>query len=333
MIKRWLPGGHSEALLGITQQLEALDWQHGLLQRDTLPAGVIAPIVGARLDPGETKAWLVMEDVAAALNEYSRDRPLSPAEAVVRVKQVLNHLARFHAWWERPKQQTKLRGYPWLVPVERFLWCEAPAYAAVLGRSSVGGRAQGSPVTDELRADVQAFLSWLPSGERRLWEEILWNRESLVTAFREFPQTLLHGDADDRNIGLRWPAPEAGSSGNTSPELILIDWEWMGSGPPALDFVRVWGTFAALCDLAQPPPETLFSSELPDYYFERYATHGGKLTDQQSWRQSYYVAAVAAALSQIPFFGSIIRNDVKPVMAILERQMEVLRSGVRRLLA
>ena len=227
----------------------------------------------------------------------------------------------------------KLRGYPWLVPLERVLWCEASAYATVLGRPAEDGRAKGSPVTDEFRANIQAFLTWLPSNDRRAWEELLWNREAVVTAFREFPQTLLHGDADDRNIGLRWPATKAGSSGDTSPDLVLIDWEWIGSGPPALDFVRVWGTFAAVCDRSQPPPETLSSGELPEYYFERYTTYGGKLADRQVWQRSYQVAVVAAALTQVPFLGSLIRNQVKPAMAALERQMEMLAPAARALLA
>src|SRR5262245_50974163 len=47
VLKRWLPGGHSERLLGIHQPLEVLGWQHGLLRPASLPAGVATPIVGA----------------------------------------------------------------------------------------------------------------------------------------------------------------------------------------------------------------------------------------------------------------------------------------------
>ena len=107
----------------------------------------------------------------------------------------------------------------------------------------------------------------------------------------------------------------------------MIDWEWIGRGPAALDFARVWGTFAAVCDPGSPPPEVLSSSELPDYYFERYAAANGKLTDRETWRRSYPLAALAAALTQVAFFGRMVRDDVKPVLAVLDRQMELLTTA------
>ena len=116
-----------------------------------------------------------------------------------------------------------------------------------------------------------------------------------------------------------------------TPEIVLIDWEWIGRGPPALDFARVWGTFAAVCAPGAPPPAVLSSSELPDYYFERYAAAGGQLTDRETWRRSYPLAALAAALTQVAFFGRMIRNDVKPVLAVLDRQTELLPTATRYL--
>ena len=159
VLKRWQPGGHSERLLGVTRPLEALGWKGGILRPKALPAGVVAPIVGARLDPSGEAAWLVMDDVSAALGEYSRERPLPPAEAVARVKHVLDGLARLHAWWEHPRRQANLRRSPGLVRFERFLWCEATSYATALGRTPPAGGAPGSQVTDEFRADVQACLA------------------------------------------------------------------------------------------------------------------------------------------------------------------------------
>jgi hypothetical protein len=333
VVKRWHPGGHGEALLGVTRPLEALAWQQGLLRPGAMPAGVATPIIGAELQADGTGAWIVMEDVAAALAEYSREQPLPAPEALTRVKRVLDGLARLHAWWEQPAQQARLRGYRWLVSAEQFLRVEASACAAALGKPAPLARIGQPAVTDEFRADVRAFLDWLPAGDRPVWENLLCDREPLVAAFRSFPQTLLHGDADDRNIGLRRVTREPGAVGEaeTAQEVVFIDWEWIGQGPPALDFARVWGTFAAVCALGSPPPACLSSGELPDHYFERYAAAAGKLTSSTTWQRSYPLAALAAALTQVAFVGRMVRDDVKPVLARFDRQMELLTTARRYL--
>jgi hypothetical protein len=341
VLKRWLPGGHSEYLLGVDRPLEALAWEEGILRPEALPAGVVVPFVGARLDPSGDAAWIVMEDVSAALREYSRERPLPPADAVARVKQVLDGLARLHAWWERPRQQAKLRRYSGLVPFERFLWCQAASYATVLGRTPPAGASPGSPVTDEFHADVHAFLTWLPAGHRSALEGLLFRREPLVAALGAFPRTRLHGDVDDRNVGLRHRPGRAATNGSVdasselvlgaSSELVLIDWEWIAVGPPALDVARLCGSAVAICDPSQPLPEALFSGELPDYYFERYRAHGGALADRDAWRRSFDLALLAGALTQVPFAGSMIRHGVGPVVATFERQVEMILPAVSSL--
>jgi hypothetical protein len=333
VLKRWLPGGHGERLLGVDRPLEALAWERGILRPEALPAGVVAPIVSVRLDPSGDAAWIVMEDVSAALAGYSRERPLPPTEAVARVKQVLDGLARLHAWWERPQRRANLRRYSGLVPFERFVWCEAARYAAALGRTPPAGAPPGSPVTDEFRADVHAFVDWLPADARPVFEELLYRREPLLAALGAFPRTLLHGDADDRNIGLRHRAGRAATNGSigTSPELVLIDWEWITVGPPALDVARVCGSAAAVCDPSLPRPEALFSDELPDHYFERYRAHGGALADRDAWRRSFALALLAGGLTQVPFAGSMIRQAVRPVMATFERQVEMVLPAARSL--
>ena len=335
MLKRWLPGGHSERLLGVDRPLEALAWEQGILRPEALPAGVVAPIVGAWRDPSGAAAWIVMEDVSASLREYSRNQPLPPTEAVARLKQVLDRLAQLHVWWEGPKQRAKLRRCGWLVPVERFLGCEAASYATALGRTPPAAMASGSPVTDEFRADVHAFVDWLPAGDRPALQELLYRREPLVAALGALPRTLLHGDTDDRNIGLRHPAGHAAANGSTgvSPELVLIDWEWIALGPPALDVARLCGSAAAVCDQSQPRPEALFSHELPDYYFERYRGYGGRLADRDTWRRSFTLALLAGALIQVPFAGAMIRQGVAPVVATFERQVEMVLPVARALVA
>jgi hypothetical protein len=289
----------------------------------------VAPLIAAQRDAAGASAWILMDDVAAALDEYSRERPWPAPEALTRVKQVLDELARLHAWWEQPERRARLQSCRWLVSVEQFLWVEAPAYAAALGKTARRASRGRRAAPDEFGANVRAFLDWLPVGERPFWEDLLCDREPLVAAFRSFPQTLMHGDADDRNIGLRWVTADPTSAKGTehTPEAVFIDWEWIGRGPPALDFARVWGTFAAVCAPAAPLPESLSSGELLEYYFERYTTAGGRLTDREAWQRSYPLAALAAALTQVAFFGRMVRENVKPVLAVLGRQVELLTTA------
>lgn len=335
VLKRWLPGGHGERVMGVDRPLEVLAWQQGILRPEAMPAGVVAPIIGARLDPDGAAGWIVMEDAAAALAEYSRDRPLRPDDAVARAKQALDGFARLHARWERPRLQAMLRRCPWLVRMERFLWCEAASYASALGRPTPAGVAPGSAVTDEFRADLHAFLAWLPAGDRRLWEGLLCNREPLVAALRELPRTLLHGDPDDRNIGLRRRPRQASPhwGAGYSPELILVDWEWIGVGPPALDVARLCSSFPVVCDRSEPPPKAIFSDELPEHYFERYRAHGGMLADCATWRRSFVLAQLALGMGQVAFFGSMVRQGIGPAVAIIAHQIEAATRVARSLLA
>lgn len=327
VVKRWQAGGQGAALLGVTRPLEALAWQQGLLKPAALPAGVVAPIVGATCAPDGASAWTVMEDVGAALAEYSRERPLPPAAALTRVKQALDGLARLHAWWERPARRARPRGCDWLVSAAQFARVGEADYAAALDGAAGRPSAVKAAVAEELRADLWAFLEWLPARQRPLWQALLRDRAPLVAALRAVPRTLLHGDADDRNIGLRRAADPVSFSGTQAAhELVLIDWEWIGWGPPALDFGRLWGTFAAVCALDAPPAAALSSGELPDWYYERYAAAGGTLTDRVTWQRTYPLGVLAAALTQAAFFGRMVRERVQPVLAKIERQMELLQA-------
>lgn len=328
VLKRWLPGGHSESQLGIDRPLEALGWQHGLLRPEAMPPGVVAPIVGAWPDRDERAAWIAMEDVSSALGRYSREAPLQSDEAVVCARLVLDRMARLHTHWERPEQRPILRRCSWLVPGERYLWSEAASVAAALGRTAPGGIPAGSVLTDEYRADVAAFFAWLPSGDRAMFEELFCNRERLVAALRPLPRTLVHGDLGDRNLGLRWPI-----SLDDGPELVLIDWEWMGFGTPALDVARLWGGFPAICDLSRPLPEAAFSFELPDYYFERYRAYGGVLLDARAWQRICALTLLGLGMSQVSFAGSMIRHNVTPVVAGFSRQIETMTAAARSLFA
>lgn len=331
VLKRWQQGGHCERLLGVDQPLEALGWKDGLLRPEALPAGVTTPIVGVWLYSAGRGAWIAMEDVAPALSRYSRDAPLHPTEAAAATRLVLDRLARLHTHWERPERQATLRRCPWLVPMERYLWCQAASVAAVLGRATPNGIAPGSALTDEFRADVEAFFAWLPSRDRAMFEELFCRRERIVRAMRAFPRTLIHGDIGDRNLGLRPSTSPAAPADEL--ELVLIDWEWMGFGSPALDVARLWGGFPGVCDQSLPLPEIAFTDELPAYYFERYRGYGGMLLDARAWQRACSSALLGLCMSQVSFIGSMIRYDVSRIVSGLARQLDMITGIGRSLLA
>jgi hypothetical protein len=311
IIKRWEPGGRSEGSLGLTQPVEALAWQHGLLSPQALPPGVVVPFVGARIARNRMKAWIAMTDVSKELMRWGFAHPLPAEQALVRVKQVLGGYARLHAWWEGPEHQEKLAECSWLLPLENMLWRDASTLAIAMDKTAKTSPAKGRRVTEEYRASVQAFLDWLPPADRELWEELMADRRSLVAAFQPFNRTLLHGDPAERNIGLRWHQADAGTSQNTegSAELILIDWEWPCLGPGALDIAIVLAQLLWICDPSQLCPEFCWSDGLPGYYFECYVSAGGRQIDHEAWRRSYELARVAYVVSDVlPYVGDVIRT-------------------------
>jgi hypothetical protein len=253
------------------------------------------------IDPSGEAAWLAMTDVSKALREYDRAAPLAPERLLSHVKAILSALARFHAFWEQPNRQTFLGGMDWLLPLENYLWRNAAICAAILGKDVVRGFGQSIPIGAEQDPNLPAFLEWLAPSARALFEELLVDRSRLVDQYKGLPGTLLHGDLDDRNIGLsRSPLGES--------ELVLIDWEWMGRGPAALDVAKVLSYLPLLCEPTLPCPEACWSGELLDHYFQNYRVADGKQLDYETWRRSYDLGLIAQALSPFPWVaGNILR--------------------------
>ncbi|HSH78676.1 MAG TPA: hypothetical protein VLA19_09115 [Herpetosiphonaceae bacterium] len=307
LVKVWEPGGMAEQFFGVTRPIEALAWEQGLLRREALPDDVVVPIIwaGRRID--ETRAWVVMEDVGAALAVYSRSAPIPAPHALASTRAVLAGLARFHAWWERPEQQLKLETCDWLVPLDTYIWCGASGYAAVLNAST------------EEQADLQAFLARIPAEARQLWRDFLVDRGKLVQALAALPHTLLHHDLDDRNIGLRWPSMRlpADHEDDSTAGLVLIDWEWTGRGPAALDVARVVMEAVAVCDRAEPFPDEYWSDALPDHYFACYQRAGGTALDQATWQRSYELAQIVQGTWTLPWLlgrsARVLAGDAEPV--------------------
>ena len=313
IVKHWRAGGVRDSTLGITQLRDVLAWEQGWLRPTALPRGLVVPIIGARRSPDGREAWLIMSDVSAELSAYPR-LGLSADQVLSRARAILARLARFHAMWEQPDRQAELQASPWLRRPEVYLWDLAPTYAQAMGRvaaAHVPPGASAPPAWDGLSADLEAFFDALAADLRSMWERLLVDRRALVEALARYPQTLLHNDLDDRNIGLRWPGrPEAaGAPDLDMPDLVLIDWEWMAIGPAVLDVARIVQFLPIVLAPGVVAPESFWNHDLAGYYFTCYRAAGGSHADAASWRRAYGQAILAQSTIQMPFtHGRMLRS-------------------------
>lgn len=278
-----------------------------------LPTGLVVPMIGVWRTPDDTEAWLALTDVSPELAAYPR-MGLSGDQAVSRTQALLARLARFHALWEQPERQAALQACSWVRRQETYLWDMAPTYARALGRSphtDTPPAASAPPVWEGLSADLDAFLAARPADERRLWEHLLTDRKALVEGLAAYPQTLLHNDLDDRNIGLRWSGGAATISALDQPDLLLIDWEWMAQGPAALDVANIIQRLPVLIRPGAPIPAAVWSDALADGYFAHYRAAGGKIMDAAAWRRAHGVALVAQGIAQMPFIHGSLRRAIR----------------------
>jgi hypothetical protein len=336
IIKHWKAGGQRDGSLGIGEPREVLAWEQGWLRGAGLPAGTVAPIIGARRSPDGAQAWLAMADVSTELSAYQR---LSlPGDIVLdRTQAILARLARFHALWEQPQRQAELQASPWLRRPEIYLWDMAPTYAQALGRAPLAQLPAGISAPQPwggLSADLEAFLEDRPADERRLWERLLVDRSALVDGLADYPPTLLHGDLDDRNIGLRWPDPAAVSEAPAPrwPNLVLIDWEWMALGPAAIDVANIVQRVPIIIAPGAGIPEAVWSDDLVDQYFAHYRAAGGRYAEAARWRRSFGLALVAQGLTQMPFVHGSLRRAIRgelPVPQIVGVPEMVIRENLR----
>lgn len=335
IVKHWKAGGIRDKAAEITQPREILAWERGLLRPEAVPAGMVVPFIAGRLSPDKTESWLAMEDVSTELAAYPR-LGLTGDQVISRARQVLARLARLHAWWEQPERQEHLHACSWLPHPEAYLWDLAHTYALALEQTPHGNApsaGSGPPVWDELPADLHAFLDWRPADERELWAKLLIDRQALVDALTPYPRTLLHKDLDDRNIGLRWPASgaESDSTESRTPDLVLIDWEWISAGPAAIDVAKIVQMLPLMIIPGTPVPEAFWTNELADDYFEHYRAAGGRCANAAEWRRSYGLALVAESLTQMPFVNGnllrVIRGEL-PLPEMVGMPAEIIRANL-----
>jgi hypothetical protein len=313
IIKHWKAGGLRDSALGITQPREILAWERGWLRSAALPAGMIVPFISAWRAPDNTEAWLAMADVSTELSAYPR-MGLSGDQVLSRAQTILARLAQFHAMWEQPERQAELHASAWLRRPEGYEWEMA--------------------LTEGLSANLDAFLAGRPADERRLWEHLLLGRHALMEGLASYPQTLLHNDLDDRNIGLRWPDGDAmtGSVALDLSDVVLIDWEWIALGPAAIDVANIIQRLPVMLTPGSPIPEAFWSNELADYYFENYQAAGGTCADVAGWRRSYGMALVAQGVAQMPFIHGSMRRAIRgeiPPPQIVGVPEAIIRQNLR----
>ena len=170
---------------------EVLTFRSGLL--DDLPPGLAAPRCFA-IEERPEAIWLWLEDVAEAVGTRW---PLARFALAAR------HLGRFNG---------------------RALAARLPPDAPWLSRAVLRGRAERNaafwegrvPVRDRALLD-RFFPGDLLARARRVWDE----RYQLLDVLDRLPQTLVHGDADRRNLFARHGA-------NGEDETVAIDWAWTG---------------------------------------------------------------------------------------------------------
>jgi hypothetical protein len=296
IIKHWKAGGVRDRALGITQPREILAWESGWLRPAGLPEGVIVPFIGTWRAPDNSEAWLAMADVSTELSAYPR-MGLDGEQVLSRAQTILARLAQFHVSWEQPERQAELQASDWLRRPEGYEWELAP--------------------TEGLSANLDAFLVGRPANERRLWEHLLLGRHTLMESLAAYPQTLLHNDLDDRNIGLRWPAGGAAAKviARDPSDLILIDWEWIAAGPAALDVANIIQRLPIMVAPGSPIPAAFWTNELANYYFKHYQAAGGTCVDATDWRRSYGLALVAQGVAQMPFIHGSMRRAIRGEIA------------------
>lgn len=181
---------------------EILAFRSGLLEN--LPAGLSAPRCYA-IEERPATVWIWQEDVA---QEGEVRWPLERFALAAR------HFGRF--------SRQSLVGHP-------------PPDAPWLSRAVLRGRANHNAAfwAGEVPVPDAALLGRLFPGDlqvraRRVWDE----RHALLDALDRLPQTVVHGDADRRNLFTR-----RGADG--MEETVAIDWAWLGVAALGEDLVNL----------------------------------------------------------------------------------------------
>jgi thiamine kinase-like enzyme len=303
--------------LGREQPIELLLSENGFVSKIGRLPGLHVPICGSvRTDGG---SWVILQDVTPDLALW-KCLTREPSDLQCE-KLLLDRLAYLHAQWETGDgQQLLAASSAWLVSQERRLrWFEP------LWKEWVGGRSAGIDETPYYRAAkayaerahgwVLAFLDRLSAADRDLWTRHMVDRDSLVSAARDLPVTLIHGDVVPRNVGLRRAGGE--------DTFVLIDWELAGVSAPALEVVHFLG---------HPLRDVTDHWELLDHYYSRYLRHHGTAYTPALWTRSCTIAIAHYGVTFLPIWtGMALQGGKAGGLALVDRAVERTRRALREL--
>ena len=197
---------------------EVLAWTTGLFDR--LPPEIASPICGCAREAG---GWaILMHDVGDALFAGADQTPGAPISESDHLM-ILDALAAFHATFgDAAETADPALGY-----------CSPWHHYAVLSLDAAHG---------DIYRPMQSRL-WLEQAWECLWpsldpdvaqvvKRLLADPTPLCTASARYPQTIVHGDPRLANFGI---------VRSLRPQVIALDWHFLGPGVPGLDLAWFLG--------------------------------------------------------------------------------------------
>ena len=183
-------------------------WQHGLLDR--LPPEIAHGVLACARDGN---GWaILMRDVSRALMPPDAQR-MSREEN----ERFLDAMAALHAtFWAHPALADPALG---LCSIAHHYTCLAPE----TGRREAGGP---NEVPRMIVEGWDLFQRLVAPDVAGVVHELAEDPRALCDALSRYPHTLIHGDWRLANLGLRREQPA---------QVILLDWQFVGRGTPAMD--------------------------------------------------------------------------------------------------
>lgn len=252
----------------------------GLFEREVRFYEHLAPLLGPlaprcyefAYDPSTAQFVLVLEDLSRGTEQLDSVTGIGPTLA----ERALSSLADLHS------RGTAL--------VDQHSWLQPMTY---------------EPRIDNLRLLIEAgwpqLVAWCddfldPAAGERLGDAI----ESTVNELSRLPQTIVHGDAKPDNMALR-------SSTGDDLDVVLLDWQAVGSGPPSWDVA-----YCLLLSLTTEDRRAHETQLLADYPMSL-----------DGLDQSFLMGLVVAAA--LPALGDASNPHLKPLaVTIAERTIAAL---------
>lgn len=222
----------SEDLVETGWRREPLAFALGLLNE--LPGGLAAPRCFGVVERSSDEVWIWLEEIQGQLGtEWSRERIVLGAR----------HLGQFNGAY---MAGGRLPSAPWLLRGMLRRWI---AHLSLSVEQLLAALDHGHPLLRRgWPADVADALN-------EVWTE----RDVLCDALDRLPRTFCHHDANGRNLIAR-------TSTHDRDQTVVIDWDFVGIGPPGYDIVPLCGellpSFQFELTEAQDVVEDLFEGYL-----------------------------------------------------------------------